>query len=62
MNRRMKDLSEREKYDYAMETLRAKLKDHPHSGNRGEAYKEGIRCAMSKIKEVWGDCEDAPAE
>lgn len=48
----MKD--EKLKYELFMEAMRKKIAKPPYSGNKGEAYRAGIRAAMSKVHELYG--------
>lgn len=43
------------KYAEFMEAMRKKLNRPPYSGNKGEAYREGVRAAMSKMHELYGE-------
>lgn len=43
------------RYERIQEDLRFKLENNPYLGNRREGFKSGIRCAMSKLHEVYGD-------
>lgn len=52
---------EKRRYERVMESLRAKLKNpgssnwnQGYTGNRAEGYRDGIRAAMSLIKDVYG--------
>ena len=47
--------SESQKYDAFMQSMRKKLDRPPYSGNKGEAYREGIRAAMSKMHALYGE-------
>lgn len=43
------------RYERIQEDLRFKLENTTYLGNRREGFKSGIRCAMSKLHEVYGD-------
>lgn len=45
----------RDRYDAFMESMRRKLDRPPYMGNKGEAYREGVRAAMSKMHELYGE-------
>lgn len=38
-----------------MESMRKKLDRPPYSGNKGEAYRDGVRAAMSKMHALYGE-------
>lgn len=40
-------------YSNFMESMRKKLDRPPYSGNKGEAYREGVRAAMSKMHALY---------
>lgn len=42
------------RYEKVQDELRYKLKNASYLGNRKEGFKSGLRCAMSKLHEVYG--------
>lgn len=48
-------MTDQMKYEAFMEAMRKKLENPPYmGGNKREAYREGIRAAMSKMKDLYG--------